>query len=157
EVLLVASSRSFSAVNREQFYVSISRGRERVHVFTDDAEMLGRRVTDSHERKAAIELQALRDDLAQLGFKRKPETPALPAVAASEDFRTMRPMRSVAARREDRPPRATRLSLVQQLAQVVESVRRWVLAHSHREEKKLPTPTEAEKQAAKVETAETVK
>jgi len=37
EVLVVASSRSFGAVNREQFYVSISRGRERVHVFTDDA------------------------------------------------------------------------------------------------------------------------
>src|SRR5206468_7953487 len=31
DVLLVASSRSFAAVNREQFYVSISRGRERVH------------------------------------------------------------------------------------------------------------------------------
>ena len=34
EVLVVASSRSFGAVNREQFYVSISRGRERVQVFT---------------------------------------------------------------------------------------------------------------------------
>ena len=71
EVLLVASSRSFAAVNREQFYVSISRGRERVHVFTDDTELLARRVTDSHERKAAVELQALRDDLAKLGFVRK--------------------------------------------------------------------------------------
>ena len=58
EVLLVASSKSFAAVNREQFYVSISRGRERVHVFTDDADLLARRVTDSHERKAAVELQA---------------------------------------------------------------------------------------------------
>src|SRR5207244_6960314 len=66
-VLLVASSRSFAAVNREQFYVSISRGRERVQVFTDDADLLARRVTDSHERKAAVELQALRDDLAKLG------------------------------------------------------------------------------------------
>src|SRR5437899_5881797 len=68
EVLLVASSRSFAAVNREQFYVSISRGRERCHLFTDDADLLARRVTDSHERKAAVELQALRDDLAWLGF-----------------------------------------------------------------------------------------
>ena len=71
EVLLVASSRSFAAVNREQFYVSISRGRERVHVFTDDTELLARRVTDSHERKAAVELEALRDELAKLGFVRK--------------------------------------------------------------------------------------
>ena len=68
EVLLVASSRSFGAVNREQFYVSISRGRERVHVFTDDADLLARRVTDSHTRKAAVELQGLRDGLAKLGF-----------------------------------------------------------------------------------------
>src|SRR5207245_9715032 len=54
DVLLVASSRSFAAVNREQFYVSISRGRERCHVFTDDADLLARRVTDSHERQAAV-------------------------------------------------------------------------------------------------------
>ena len=50
------------------FTSRISRGRERVHVFTDDADLLARRVTDSHERKAAVELQALRDDLAKLGF-----------------------------------------------------------------------------------------
>ena len=68
DVLLVASSRSFAAVNREQFYVSISRGRKHVQVFTDDAELLSRRVTDSHERKAAVELQGLRDDLAKLGL-----------------------------------------------------------------------------------------
>ena len=39
DVFLVASSHSFGAVNREQFYVSISRGRERCHVFTDDTEL----------------------------------------------------------------------------------------------------------------------
>ena len=38
--VLVASSRSLPAVNQEQFYVSISRGRERCQVFTDDAERL---------------------------------------------------------------------------------------------------------------------
>ena len=78
EVLLVASSKSFAAVNREQFYVSISRGRERVHIFTDDSELLARRVTDSHERKAAVELQALRDDLAKLGFNRKEQEKTSP-------------------------------------------------------------------------------
>ena len=36
DVLLVASSKSFPAINREQFYVSISRGRENVQIFTDD-------------------------------------------------------------------------------------------------------------------------
>jgi ATP-dependent exoDNAse (exonuclease V) alpha subunit len=157
EVLLVASSKSFPAVNREQFYVSISRGRERVHVFTDDSELLARRITDSHERKAAIELQALRDDLAQLGFTRKPETPASPAVAVRNDFRTMRPMRSVAAGRADHPQRATRLSPVQRLAQFVKNFRRWLLVPGQPVKTKQPAPTEAQKQAAKVEPTENAK
>jgi conjugative relaxase-like TrwC/TraI family protein len=124
EVLLVASSRSFGAVNREQFYVSISRGRERVQVFTDDADLLARRVTDSHARKAAVELQGLRDGLAKLGFipkvladgqRLKEKTaPSLP-----EDFRTV-------AVRQRRPMRQTRLSTVQRLATTVEDVRRWL-------------------------------
>ena len=96
DVLLVASSRSFAAVNREQFYVSISRGRKHVQVFTDDAELLARRVTDSHERKAAVELQGLRDDLAKLGFLRQPQQEqdiGTPASVVHQDFRTVRPMR----------------------------------------------------------------
>ena len=118
EVLLVASSRSFGAVNREQFYVSISRGRERVHVFTDDADLLARRVTDSHTRKAAVELQGLRDGLAKLGFisrqEQLKEKIPLPVV---EDSRAVRPRR---------PMRQTRLSTIQRLATVVEDVRRWL-------------------------------
>jgi hypothetical protein len=123
DVLLVASSKSFAAVNREQFYVSISRGRERVHVFTDDADLLARRVTDSHERKAAVELQALRDGLAKLGFipkERLEEKAPLPAMAMRQDFRTMRPIRAT------RTTRLTRLAPVQRIAQVVEDVRRWL-------------------------------
>jgi ATP-dependent exoDNAse (exonuclease V) alpha subunit len=44
EVLVVASSRSFAAVSQESFYVGISRARERARIYTDDAELLGRRV-----------------------------------------------------------------------------------------------------------------
>ena len=113
EVLLVASSRSFGAVNREQFYVSISRGRERVHIFTDDADTLARRVTDSHSRKAAVELQGLREDLAKLGFVRREE----PKAPTPSRFRTVRPMRVT---------RATRLTPVQRLVQVVEEIARWL-------------------------------
>src|SRR5207245_9926011 len=98
EVLLVASSRSLAAVNREQFYVSISRGRERCHVFTDDADLLARRVTDSHERKAAVELQALRDELANLGFIRQEQLKEKTTSPAVEGFRTVPPMRQVAGR-----------------------------------------------------------
>jgi ATP-dependent exoDNAse (exonuclease V) alpha subunit len=55
EVLVVASARSLPAVSREQFYVSISRGRERCRVFTDDTERLRSHVAHSGERLAAVE------------------------------------------------------------------------------------------------------
>jgi conjugative relaxase-like TrwC/TraI family protein len=55
EVLLIASSRSLPAIHQEQFYVSISRGRERCQIFTDDAELLRLHVTHSSARLAAIE------------------------------------------------------------------------------------------------------
>ena len=60
EVLLVASSRSLPAIHQEQFYVSISRGRERCQIFTDDAEMLRSHVTRSSARLAAIEAMPAR-------------------------------------------------------------------------------------------------
>ena len=152
EVLLVASSRSFGAVNREQFYVSISRGRERVHVFTDDAELLARRVSDSHERKAAVELQALHDDLAKLGFipaQRREEKTASPAV---EDFCAVRQLR---------PMRTTRLSPVQRLATLVEDVRRWIDDRLGIEQKEVVPEkveqTESVKQAEAVQQTEMVK
>src|SRR6266498_746168 len=150
DVLLVASSRSFATVNREQCYVSISRGRERVRVFTDDADLLARRVTDSHERKAAVELQALRDDLAKLGFIRKDvlaQGHQPPASTARQDFRTVRLMRPVAVRQH----RTTRLSPVQRLVQVAEQVRRWM--GEHFEPKKVVT----EKVSEKIEQTESVK
>jgi len=155
EVLLVASSRSFAAVNREQFYVSISRGRERVHVFTDDADLLARRVTDSHERQAAVELVALRQELVKLGFSRSERLKEKvlahghqpPASTARQDFRTVRLMRPVAVRQH----RTTRLSPAQRLVQVAEQVRRWMGEHFE------PKEVVAEKLAEKVEQTESVK
>jgi conjugative relaxase-like TrwC/TraI family protein len=153
EVLLVASSRSFAAVNRKQFYVSISRGRKRVHVFTDDAELLARRVTDSHERKAAVELQGLRDNLAKLGFLRQPQQEqnvSAPVSTVQQDFRTIRPMRQ-----SPRVFRATRLSPVQRLAQVAEDVQRWLRGQSVIEQKE--TVTTKFEQTESVKQAESVK
>ena len=63
EVLLVASSRSLPAINQEQFYVSISRGRERCQIFTDDSELLRSHVTHSSARLAAVEARPQRDFL----------------------------------------------------------------------------------------------
>jgi hypothetical protein len=56
EVLVVASSRSLAAINQQQFYVSISRGRERCQVFTDDKDLLRSHVTHSNARVAAVEV-----------------------------------------------------------------------------------------------------
>jgi hypothetical protein len=58
EVLVVASSRSLPAVHQEQFYVSISRGRERCQIFTDDSDLLRSHVTHSSARLAAVEVVA---------------------------------------------------------------------------------------------------
>ena len=63
EVLLVASSRSLPAINQEQFYVSISRGRERCQIFTDDSDLLRSHVTHSSARLAAVEAMPQRDFL----------------------------------------------------------------------------------------------
>jgi ATP-dependent exoDNAse (exonuclease V) alpha subunit len=63
EVLLVASSRSLPAINQEQFYVSISRGRERCQIFTDDSELLRSHITHSSARLAAVEAMPQRDFL----------------------------------------------------------------------------------------------
>jgi hypothetical protein len=66
-------------------------------------------------------------------------------------------MRSVAAGRADRPQRATRLSPVQRLAQAVKDFRRWLLAPGQPVKTKQATPTEAQKQAAKIEPTENAK
>ena len=55
EVLIVASALSLPAVHQEQFYVSISRGRDRCRIFTDDADLLRSHVNRSSTRLAAVE------------------------------------------------------------------------------------------------------
>ena len=101
EVLLVASSRSFAAVNREQFYVSISRGRQRCQIFTDDKDLLRDRIGHTHERTAAVELAALGEALKAAGFT--PKMDAIPDLhagatrspAPARPSRAITPIRSV--------------------------------------------------------------
>jgi hypothetical protein len=110
-------------------------------------------------------LQALRDELAKLGFVRKEQTKTLPPVSAvdtRQDFCTVRPVRQM------RPMRFTRLSPVQRLAQVVEEIARWLgevfqpgqmLAHGHKDEAVVEKvePVVAVKQTEKIEPAEALK
>jgi hypothetical protein len=128
DVFLVASSKSFAAVNREQFYVSISRGREHCHVFTDDKELLQRRVGDSRSRAAALDLVKLREALAEKGFSPRAglhqrEQPAN-RVSLTPGNGTRQRVMGV----EPRPVRAirsNRLSVAQRLAKIGQSYRDW--------------------------------
>ncbi len=117
--MVVASSQSFAAVSQEQFYVSISRARDRARVYTDDAELLGRRVEDSHTRKAALELDGLHSILAAQGFvKRPPPENRREAEREHEDHgRAFRATRTL---------RALRLDASRRLVALVEDFRRWL-------------------------------
>lgn len=55
-VYIGQSSTSFPASSREQFYVSVSRGRERATIYTDDKDSLLEAVSHSDERIAASDL-----------------------------------------------------------------------------------------------------
>lgn len=55
EVILVATARSLPAVHRELFYVSISRGRDRCRILTDNKSLLRNRVAHSSHWVAAVE------------------------------------------------------------------------------------------------------
>ncbi|PWU19884.1 MAG: hypothetical protein C5B50_05490 [Verrucomicrobia bacterium] len=55
-VFVAMDSHSFQAASRNQFYVSTSRARERVKIYTDDKEFLRMVVNKSGSRLSAIEL-----------------------------------------------------------------------------------------------------
>lgn len=59
-VLIAQSAASFRAASREQFYVSVSRGREAVRIFTDDRQALREAVADSSARMSATELMEVK-------------------------------------------------------------------------------------------------
>jgi len=126
--LFVASSRSFAAVSRESFYVGISRGREQVRIFTDDAATLERRVEETHTRKAALELQGLREEMARHGLLRlreeeekrlKEERRAAAEEEAQRRERDMRTSRTL------RPVRSLRVLRGERLAAPVLTLHRW--------------------------------
>jgi hypothetical protein len=56
KVLVALGSDSFAAANREQLYVSVSRGRESVKLYTDDKERVFEAVQGTSARLSATEL-----------------------------------------------------------------------------------------------------
>jgi len=55
-VLLAVGQESFAAANKEQFYVSVSRGKEAVRLYTDDKEAMLDAIKGSSARLSASEL-----------------------------------------------------------------------------------------------------
>jgi ATP-dependent exoDNAse (exonuclease V) alpha subunit len=66
-VLIGQSSQSFRASSREQFYVSCSRGRESVRVYSDDKAALLDAVSRTDDRLAATDLFTERDRMLRAG------------------------------------------------------------------------------------------
>ncbi len=56
EVFISQPSGTFSATNAKQFYVSVSRGRDKAHIYTDDKVGLLEHASEIGNRQSAIEL-----------------------------------------------------------------------------------------------------
>lgn len=56
QVFIYQPAATFGATNAKQFYVSVSRGRDDVHVFTDDKEELLSYASELGDRQSALEL-----------------------------------------------------------------------------------------------------
>jgi hypothetical protein len=88
--------------------------------------LLARRVTDSHERQAAVELLALRQELARLGFTAKKQLKEVLADGHRLKEKPLEDSQAIRQHRQFRQVRATRLSPAQRLANLIEDVRRWI-------------------------------
>jgi len=61
KIIIAESSNSFAAASREQFYVSVSRGKKEVSIYTDDREALLEAVSRGDKRLTATEFVAERE------------------------------------------------------------------------------------------------
>ncbi|WP_118973790.1 MobF family relaxase [Taibaiella koreensis] len=77
---IAAGSPSFGATDAKQFYVSVSRARESVHIYTDDKAALLSHVSDMGDRRSALELVEKPDHTHHVHHLQK-QTHVLPAPA----------------------------------------------------------------------------
>jgi conjugative relaxase-like TrwC/TraI family protein len=85
-VLVAESAASFPAASREQFYVSVSRGRQQATIYTDDKAALLDAVKQSDERISATELDAERQhrELAAAIERRNSQVPEIALARAAD-------------------------------------------------------------------------
>jgi ATP-dependent exoDNAse (exonuclease V) alpha subunit len=74
-VLIGQGAESFPASSREQFYVSVSRGKEEARIYTSDKEALREAIAQSEERLTATELvaDAMKRSMIVRQLERTPE------------------------------------------------------------------------------------
>jgi hypothetical protein len=94
-VFIGQSTQSWGATSREQFYVSASRGRQQVTVYTDDKSALRDAIQRSDDRLTATELVARRPDSRKHLVRQRSR------------------LHSLLRRREPRPERSNRWSELQ--------------------------------------------
>jgi conjugative relaxase-like TrwC/TraI family protein len=80
DVLVAQSAASFLASSREQFYVSVSRGRQTLRIYTDDVTQLQEAVGNSSQRLAGVELA---------GFSRKEIAGLMSAELTGQQWREL--------------------------------------------------------------------
>lgn len=89
KVMIVQPSATFPATNMKQFYVSISRAKESVTIYTDDKDALLSHAEKSGDRQYALEVKPLSDleDPLDISLKKEAEkTPQKPQPEIDIDY-----------------------------------------------------------------------
>lgn len=97
EVFIAQPSGTFAATNAKQFYVSVSRGREAVHIYTDDKEALLDYASAIGDRQSALELvtkNATHEKMVEQGL-RKDHGMVQPSPEKTPDIKHPKPFKEI--------------------------------------------------------------
>jgi conjugative relaxase-like TrwC/TraI family protein len=92
-VFVAEGSESFRAADREQFYVSVSRFKEALTIYTDDKHQLLEAVRKSSHRPSAVDL--VKTEISETVAESEMKKPIQPAVAENEQKETPQIQRPV--------------------------------------------------------------
>jgi conjugative relaxase-like TrwC/TraI family protein len=95
EVFIAQPASTFAASNMKQFYVSVSRARDKVHIYTDDKATLLEQVSDIGDRQSALELIKPEEFVRLIAGIRKDAVLQQPQAANMEDTQLNQPERPI--------------------------------------------------------------
>ncbi len=70
EIFIYQPASTFPATDLKQFYVSVSRGRDKVHLYTDDKETLIGHASNMRSRQSGLELVGLKEAFKDIAAKK---------------------------------------------------------------------------------------